>query len=79
MYDGELHNPPMETQTTKKKILRSYRLRPEIVDAIRQGMERHGYQEETAYIEAVLQLALGVKAPTPSRPSVSRKVLALAA
>ena len=79
MHYRVIHNLTMEKETPKKKVMKSYRLRPEIVEAIAKGMERHGFTEETAYVETVLQLALNVNLPVPTRPSVNRKALALAA
>lgn len=69
----------MEKQTPKKKVLKSYRLRPEIVDAIQAGMQKHGYSEETAYLEAILELALRLTPKRAVRPKVSRRATALAA
>jgi hypothetical protein len=63
----------------KTKISKSYRLRTEIVDAIKAGMEKHGFDNETEYLEAVLARALGVSLPKPELPKISRKAQALAA
>jgi len=79
LYDGVLHNPAMEEQTTKTKISKSYRFRPEIVEAIQAGMEKHGYTNETQYLEDVLSRALNLALPKPELPKVNRKALALAA
>ena len=68
----------METQNTKNKIPKSYRLRADIVTAIQAAMEKHGYSNETEYLEDVLARALNLDIPKPSAPRVSRKALALA-
>ena len=69
----------MENETPKTKISKSYRFRREIVKAIADGMAKHEFDNETAYLEAVLELALGVELSKPVRPKVSRKALSLAA
>lgn len=79
LYDGVLHNPTMEDRITKTKISKSYRFRPEIVEAIQAGMEKHGYSNETEYLEDVLSRALNLNLPKPEAPKVNRKALALAA
>ena len=79
LYDGVLHNPTMEDRITKTKISKSYRFRHEIVEAIQAGMEKHGYSNETEYLEDVLSRALNLNLPKPEAPKVNRKALALAA
>lgn len=79
LYDGVLHNPAMENETPKTKISKSYRFRREIVEAIEAGMAKHNFANETAYLEAVLERALGVDLAKPEPPKVSRKALSLAA
>ena len=69
----------MEDRTQKTKIPKSYRLRTEIVEAIKAGMEKHGFDNETEYLEAVLASALGINLPKPEVPKVRRKAYALAA
>lgn len=65
-------------QTPKTKVLKSYRLDPEIVEALRRGQMANDYAEETAYLEDVLRLALGLglKAESQRTPRVRKVALA---
>jgi hypothetical protein len=72
----------MDEQTTETKVMKAWRLHPDIVQAIEDGHKNCGYPNETAYIEAVFRRVYGLPdppTPKPKPPRVKKKALALRA
>jgi hypothetical protein len=56
--------------------MKAWRLHPDVVKAIETGMAASGFSEETAYVETVLRLALGLPVAAPPRiPRIKKKAL----
>lgn len=58
----------MSEQTTTTKVMKSWRLHPDIVDAIERGNETHEYPDETAYVEAIFRRVFGLPDPPKPKP-----------
>lgn len=70
----------MSQQIPKNKVMKSWRLHPEIVDAIRRGMETHGYPDETSFVETIFRRVLGLpEVPEPTPPQISEQAMDLRA
>ena len=60
-------------QSKAAKVLKAYRLKPEIVQALQDGWQSHeGYSNETQFVEDVLSLALGLPVEKKKLPRVKR-------
>lgn len=67
-------------QTAATKVVKSWRLHPDIVEAIKDGNETHEYPNETAYVEAIFRRVFGLPDPPPPKPPrVGKKAMALRA
>lgn len=65
---GVTHYSYMAKESTKTKVRKSYRIHPDIAAAIKRAMSKHGYQDETAFVETVFRRVLGlpeIKQPEP--------------
>lgn len=74
--------PAMSEPTVETKIMKSWRLRADIVKKIEDGNKDCGYPNETAYIEALLCLVYDLPnppMPKPKLPRVRKKALAMLA
>jgi hypothetical protein len=70
----------MSDQTVKNKVMKSWRLHPDIVDAIKRGTTKHDYPDETSFVEALFRRALGLpEPPLPKPPQVGKGALQLRA
>jgi HD-like signal output (HDOD) protein len=70
----------MSEQNSKPKVMKSWRLPAEIVEAIRRGAEAHNYPDETAYVEAIFRRVLGLPEPPEPKPvRIKKEALALRA
>lgn len=69
----------MSDQPVKPKVMKSWRLPPEIVNKIEAGFQKHEYPDETAYVEAIFRRVFGLPdPPKPKPPRVSKQALELA-
>lgn len=67
-------------QTSAVKVVKSWRLHPDIVKAIEDGNETHEYPNETAYVEAIFRRVFGLPDPPRSKPPrVGKRAMALRA
>jgi hypothetical protein len=72
--------PTMDEQIVKTKVMKSWRLHPDIVDAIKCAAAKHRYPDETAYVEAVFRRVLGLPdIPDPKPPRISKQAMELRA
>jgi hypothetical protein len=72
--------PAMNEQAAKTKVMKAWRLHPDIVEAIKRGHEKHGYPDETAYVEAIFRRVLGLpERPEPEPLRVTKQALELRA
>lgn len=63
---------------TKVKVMKSWRLDPNIVKAIKKGARTHGYRDETAYVEAIFRRVLGLpEPPEPTPPQINKQAMDL--
>jgi hypothetical protein len=71
-----------EPTTNENKVVKAWRLRPDIVRAIKDAWPDHEYPNETAYVEAIFCRVLGLPEPVmpkPKPPRISKKAMALRA
>ena len=77
-YDGAVHNLTMGDQ--KPKVMKAWRLHPDVVEAIKRGAEKHGYPDETSFVETIFRRVLGLpetQKPTPQPPQISNEAMDL--
>lgn len=70
----------MDEPTTENKVLKAWRLHPDIAKAIEGKWESHRYPSETAYVEAIFRQVFGLPDPPtkkPQRPRIGKKAMAL--
>jgi hypothetical protein len=70
----------MSEQTAKIRIVKSWRLPPEVLEAIRDAAIKLEYPDETAYVEDVFRRVLGLPErakPQPKPLRISKEAMAL--
>jgi len=70
----------MDEQTTQTKVMKSWRLHPDIAKAIEDEWADRNYPNETAYVEAIFRLVFGLpEPPAPKPPRISKQALEMLA
>ena len=68
----------MDAQSIQTKVMKAWRLHPDIAAAIERGAKEHQYPNETAYVEAIFRRVLGLpEQPQPKPIRVSKQAMEL--